>query len=255
VAPHVDGNNLPPAFSAYRAAGGEWAAMSTLTAAQRPGDGQVITLRGEAELFARAGHLFAAREEFVCAATDMRTWSTQGGRDMKAAQAAATIATGVQMRKLYNPAAVADPTDAAHLRDIAAAGVRVRICPTTLAHETIIIDRRVAIVAGAQVTGVREYSVIMAPDVVAGVRSLFLATWAGATDLADYLPSAAPVVDEQGLAILRLLSAGQKDEAAARSMGVSVRTYRRRVAELMALLGAESRFQAGERARALGLRW
>jgi DNA-binding NarL/FixJ family response regulator len=57
------------------------------------------------------------------------------------------------------------------------------------------------------------------------------------------------------MAILRLLSAGQKDEAAARSMGVSVRTYRRRVAELMALLGAESRFQAGERARALGLHW
>jgi DNA-binding NarL/FixJ family response regulator len=62
-------------------------------------------------------------------------------------------------------------------------------------------------------------------------------------------------VDEQGLTILRLLSAGQKDETAARSMGLSVRTYRRRVAELMTLLGADSRFQAGVRARALGLRW
>jgi hypothetical protein len=32
-----------------------------------------------------------------------------------------------------------------------------------------------------------------------------------------------------------------------------VRTYRRRVAELMSALGAESRFQAGVRARELGL--
>jgi DNA-binding NarL/FixJ family response regulator len=228
--------------------------MSTLTAGPRPGDGQVITLRGEAELFARAGHLFAAREEFVCAAMDMATWSSTSGRHAKAEQVAATIANGVQMRKLYNPAAVADPADAAHLRDIASVGVRVRICPTTLAHETIIIDRKVAILAGPPVAGVREYSVVMSPEVVAGVRSLFQASWAGATELAEYLPST-PVVDEQGMAILRLLSAGQKDEAAARSMGVSVRTYRRRVAELMALLGAESRFQAGERARALGLRW
>jgi hypothetical protein len=34
---------------------------------------------------------------------------------------------------------------------------------------------------------------------------------------------------------------------------MSVRTYRRRVAELMVVLGADSRFQAGVRAKALGL--
>ena len=232
--------------------------MSTLTAAPRPGDSQVITLRGEAELRARAGHLFQAKDEFICAATDLSTWAKPGSPDGSRPaieDMPGRIANGLQLRKMYNPVAVADPGDAAHLRELAAIGARVRICPTTLAHETIIIDRRVAILAGAPVAGVREYSVIMAPEVVAGVRSLFLATWAGATDLADYLPTALPEVDEHGLAILRLLSAGQKDEAAARSMGVSVRTYRRRVAELMTLLGAESRFQAGERARALGLRW
>ncbi|HEX5404099.1 MAG TPA: DNA-binding response regulator [Pseudonocardiaceae bacterium] len=229
--------------------------MSTLTAGARPGDGRVITLRGEAELFARAGHLFAAREEFVCAAMDMKTWTTAGARHRKAEQITESLAGGLKMQKMYNPAVMTDPADAAHLREIESVGVRVRICPTTLAHETIIIDRKVAILAGPPVAGMREYSVVMAPEVVAGVRSLFQASWAGATDLSAYLPSAAPAVDEQGMAILRLLSAGQKDEAAARSMGVSVRTYRRRVAELMTLLGAESRFQAGERARALGLRW
>jgi hypothetical protein len=229
--------------------------MSTVMTSPRPGDGQMVTLRGEQELFTRAGHLFAAKDEFVCAATDMSTWSSPAHRETKATELRERVAAGVTFRKMYNPGAVADPADAAHLSEIAAVGVRVRICPTTLAHETIIIDGRVAIVAGARVAGVRDYSVIMSPEVVAGVRSLFMATWAGATELAEYLPSAPPAVDEQGMAILRLLAGGQKDETAARSMGVSVRTYRRRVAELMTLLGAESRFQAGERARALGLRW
>lgn len=53
--------------------------------------------------------------------------------------------------------------------------------------------------------------------------------------------------------LLDLLSSGRTDEAAARSMGVGLRTYRRRVAELMSALGATSRFQAGTRAREAGL--
>ncbi|KMS88406.1 LuxR family transcriptional regulator, partial [Streptomyces regensis] len=54
-------------------------------------------------------------------------------------------------------------------------------------------------------------------------------------------------------AVLDLLGQGAKDESAARQLGLSVRTYRRRVGELMAALGASSRFQAGVRARELGL--
>ncbi|WP_238430957.1 LuxR C-terminal-related transcriptional regulator [Frankia nepalensis] len=47
------------------------------------------------------------------------------------------------------------------------------------------------------------------------------------------------------LLLLRLLADGAKDEAAARSLGVSVRTVRRMVADLMRRLDARSRFQAG----------
>ena len=53
--------------------------------------------------------------------------------------------------------------------------------------------------------------------------------------------------------MLELLGSGCKDETAARTLGLGVRTYRRRVAELMNALGADSRFQAGVRARELGL--
>ncbi|MBX6389074.1 MAG: LuxR family transcriptional regulator [Frankia sp.] len=47
------------------------------------------------------------------------------------------------------------------------------------------------------------------------------------------------------LLLLRLLAEGVKDEAAARTLGLSVRTVRRMVAELMRQLDARSRFQAG----------
>lgn len=52
--------------------------------------------------------------------------------------------------------------------------------------------------------------------------------------------------------LLQQLSAGQSDEQVARTLGLSVRTVRRRVAELMIELGADSRFQAGVEATRRG---
>ncbi len=225
-----------------------------ITAAPPSVAGQVITLHGETELIARAGHLFEAKTEFICAAVDTSIWSMSITRDHALRRLATHRAAGVAVYKLYNPAAVAEPADLAHLARVAEFGAQVRICPSKLPHEAIIIDGRVAILAGPTVAGERDFSVVSVPGVVEGVRSLFMTTWQAATDLAEYLPASRPQVDEQGLTILRLLSAGQKDETAARQLGFSVRTYRRRVAELMDALGASSRFQAGVRARELGLR-
>jgi DNA-binding CsgD family transcriptional regulator len=53
--------------------------------------------------------------------------------------------------------------------------------------------------------------------------------------------------------VLEQLASGIKDEAAARKLGVSVRTYRRYVTELCEHLGASSRFEAGIRAARAGL--
>jgi DNA-binding NarL/FixJ family response regulator len=46
-------------------------------------------------------------------------------------------------------------------------------------------------------------------------------------------------------ALLQLLTAGVKDQAIARQLGVSLRTIRRRLANLMHEAGAVSRFQLG----------
>ncbi len=216
--------------------------------------GQVITLHGAAELRARAGHLLRPTTEFICAATDTSTWMMFTAQDRALAQASESLMAGVALYKLFNPSALDDPVGTEHVRMIASAGARVRITAATLPHETIVVDGRIAVLAGSGAGETRDFSVITVPDVIDSVRSLVLSAWHAATDLDDYLAERVPRLDEQGLTILRSLSAGQKDETAARQLGLSVRTYRRRVAELMELLGASSRFQAGVRARELGLR-
>jgi DNA-binding CsgD family transcriptional regulator len=52
--------------------------------------------------------------------------------------------------------------------------------------------------------------------------------------------------------LLRQLQAGAKDEQMARTMGLSLRTVRRRISELMIELGADTRFQAGAEAARRG---
>ncbi|MFC4061033.1 DNA-binding response regulator [Planomonospora corallina] len=215
---------------------------------------QVITVRGDAELVARAGHLFAGiRQEFVCAARDLDTWSQPAARQAVTDRMRATGGAGLAVRKLLSPVALADEAARSHLREVMAGGAQVRISSTGLPHETIVIDRRVAILAGRDAPGPREFTVTTSPALVGGVHALFQAAWEAATDLGAYLAGDVPHLDADGLAVLRALGSGHTDEAAARRLGLSLRTYRRRVAELMAKLDAGSRFQAGVRVGELGL--
>jgi DNA-binding NarL/FixJ family response regulator len=212
---------------------------------------QVITVRGETELKTRAGHLFSAvRTEFACAARDLNTWSRPRpgvGRVRPGLQG------GYLVRKLYTLAALADDEQRAYLFELAGAGAEVRFCRAGLPHETIIIDRRVMILAGSGTGENREFTVTTSPGLIDGVYSLYQATWDSAVPLDDRLAGELPPIEPDGRAILRALGSGLTDEAAARRMGMSLRTYRRRVAELMRLLESDSRFQAGVRAGELGL--
>lgn len=214
----------------------------------------MITVHGEDELAACTRHLFSGvAEEFVCAATDLNTWSRPETRAAIASRVRPAVRGGLTVRKLYTAAALADDAQRAHLLDLAAVGANVRICESGLPHETIIIDRRVMILAGTAATGRREFTVTNTPALVDGVAALFDATWEAATPIGIRLQSDLPRIDADGREILRALGAGLTDEAAARRLGLSLRTYRRRVAELMRLLESGSRFQAGLRAGELGL--
>lgn len=213
-----------------------------------------ITVHGERELAARTGHLFAEPErEFLCAATDLNTWSRRRHRAVAVAAMADRLARGLTIRKLYSPAALADEEQRLHLFDLRSVGAQVRIAAAGLPRETIISDRKAMILAGPVVRGEREFTATTSAILVEGVYAMFEAAWQGAKPLEDYLTQDVPHIDAEGRALLRMLTTGLTDEAAARRMGISLRTYRRRVAEMMRLLEAESRFQAGVRAGELGL--
>ncbi|MEY9877086.1 hypothetical protein ABH931_006609 [Streptacidiphilus sp. MAP12-33] len=61
------------------------------------------------------------------------------------------------------------------------------------------------------------------------------------------------ILDAAAGEVLHQMALGLKDDTAARNVGVSLRTYRRTVAQLMDRLNARSRFQAGYQAAQLGL--
>lgn len=204
---------------------------------------QVTIVRDPRELFERTAHLFeGVTTSFDCAAKDLATWHNVRHDGIRLT---------VRPRKLYQPSALLDPSLSQHLHTMVERGAGVRITDEDI-NETIILDRKTAILAGDASHGMRSYSIITVPEVVHGVLSLFETAWRAATDFAVFDRD---VAELRRLAprILDHLNTGATDEAAARALGLSVRTYRRRVAELMSALGATSRFQAGARAQELGL--
>lgn len=129
-------------------------------------------------------------------------------------------------------------------------GAQARVSTVKL-HGTFIIDRRWALMWNSQHD--RHCVLVHSPIIVEPLLRLADAAWEGACDLETFVQCHHNRLDEKTPQILRLLGSGCKDEVAARELGVSVRTYRRHVASLMDKLDAESRFEAGVKATALGL--
>jgi DNA-binding NarL/FixJ family response regulator len=86
------------------------------------------------------------------------------------------------------------------------------------------------------------------PGVVRAITELFERIWPSSVPLlaSDVEPDGDLSAREQDL--LALLAAGWTDETAAARLGVSVRTVRRTMSDIMRRLGARSRFQAGVKA-------
>ncbi|HET8680771.1 MAG TPA: hypothetical protein VFM54_02675 [Micromonosporaceae bacterium] len=119
--------------------------------------------------------------------------------------------------------------------------------------ELVMVDERVALVRSSGGTDEPEALIALAPAILHTLRALFTEAWDSARPAAQCLRLGERARDDVNRQILAFLSAGYKDDTAARKLGLSVRTYRRYVAELMRDMGAASRFQAGARAAQLGL--
>lgn len=220
---------------------------------------QVIELRGDVEFWARVGPLAESDVgEWVHIAHDLDTWP--GARE--AARRQMRLGKVHRARKLYSPAVLADERDRDVLREMAASGFRIRIATAPLPQGTVIIDRRTMILTdpgsnpGSSARGAqqpRTYTMSASPALIGGTYALFEAAWESAAELSTFLDPQRPRMDAGTSKVLRALVSGATDEVAARELGMSLRTYRRRVAELLVSLDAASRFQAGVRAGELGL--
>ncbi|MER5772356.1 helix-turn-helix transcriptional regulator [Streptomyces sp. NPDC001985] len=130
--------------------------------------------------------------------------------------------------------------------------VPVRVLPQLPPLLIVIADQPVALTAAESPAGA-AYSVVRAPEIIRLLFEFFDGIWQGAsaTDLRAILDG--HMRTELTRKILGLLRAGVTDEVAARRLAISVRTYRRHVAEIMTVIGSSSRFQAGVKAAELGL--
>jgi hypothetical protein len=108
----------------------------------------------------------------------------------------------------------------------------VRMTASTCMEFAVADSRTAVVLPCGDAAGVR----VTETALVRLARSHFEEMWQQAVPVAG---------DQLTVDIFRCLASGLTDEVAAREMHISLRTYRRRVADIMRTVGASSRFQAG----------
>ncbi|GHH00288.1 helix-turn-helix domain-containing protein [Streptomyces rubradiris] len=168
------------------------------------------------------------------------------------------IERGVSMRSIHLSTMLKVPHGRAHLAELQEAGAEVRVA-SVLPFRLIVIDRAVAYVPARTTESDPEAMTALEvrdPDLLGLFISVFEFCWVhGATDSSGVVPSAdigEEELDSRELSLVRMLGQGMKDDAIARSLGISSRTLRRIMTDLMRKLRADSRFQAGAHAVARG---
>ncbi|MFB9631815.1 helix-turn-helix transcriptional regulator [Nonomuraea helvata] len=163
-----------------------------------------------------------------------------------------SLSRGVRIRSIHAQISLSDPLVRDHLRARASEGIEIRVAPI-VPTRMLVYDRRIAIIQADPEDLEAGAVLIRGGNVVRSLAAIYDYLWLTASEPQDVPRSVhGMALTEQQHAVLRLLATGAKDDAIARKLGVSNRTVTRVVAELTAILGAESRFQAGVRAAKLG---
>ena len=162
---------------------------------------------------------------------------------------------GVRMRTIMAGAALDDPPTVAYLRELSAMGAEIRISKRPF-ERMLIVDRLTALSPINPDNSALGALVIREPGLVSNLVALFERTWLDGVDLEEATGPSDPGPDGALTGIERRILAmmGQvdKDDQGARELGISIRTYRKHIADLMLRLGAANRFQAGIQARSRG---
>lgn len=160
---------------------------------------------------------------------------------------------GVRIRAIFNQRFVSVPEQAEYFRRKAEQGAEIRMSPV-VPMNMVIVDHHSALIPLDPSNPTLGAILARGAALVRSYLALYEYCWHTATPYGEVVNSEAggDGLTEQQRAALHMLASGMKDEKIARSMGVSLRTVSRMLSELMAELGASSRFEAGVRAARLG---
>lgn len=151
---------------------------------------------------------------------------------------------GVLVRSVYQDSFRNDPATVAYVQWLAELGGQTRTVPS-LPMLLVVVDRETALVPIDPANGRAGALELRSPGAVAAMAVLFEQMWAAGVPWGRPVPRDGQGLSPQERELLGLLAEGHTDENASRRLGVSLRTVRRMASDLMARLGAHSRFEAG----------
>ncbi|MFJ8807743.1 LuxR C-terminal-related transcriptional regulator [Streptomyces sp. NPDC102490] len=158
---------------------------------------------------------------------------------------------GVRMRVLYQHAARFDAETRENAAFLIDSGAEVRTAGALFGDITI-FDRTAAYIPadgadeGEAAEGDEDGAVVVQErSIVDFLHSCFEHVWATAKEFDTRRAEIDVISDDMKKEIVRMLISGAKDEAIARRLGVSVRTCRKHIGQVMQMFGAASRFQFG----------
>ncbi|MFD4630816.1 LuxR C-terminal-related transcriptional regulator [Streptomyces sp. NPDC058284] len=164
---------------------------------------------------------------------------------------------GIQIRSIRLRRDSMSPGTYDSFSRLVSAGVELRLA-SVIPINMVIIDSDYAVLpASADSEGRGCQLTIRGAPLVNAFSAVFEHIWREAPPLApegEHYPSGHPSgLSNEQRTLVQLLADGMKDEAIARTLGVSPRTASRLIADLMQRLGVTSRFAAGARAAQYGL--
>lgn len=157
------------------------------------------------------------------------------------------LGDGVVVRGIYSPDSLAVPGGVEEAYSAADAGETSRVHPN-VPMKLAVFDNSVALLPLSVDRLVDSALVVHRCALLDALTEMFALLWEQAVPI---VPAAGDTTLDARL--MTLLAAGLKDDAIARQLDVSSRTVGRRVAELMKLLNARTRFEAGVHAQRRGL--
>lgn len=155
---------------------------------------------------------------------------------------------GIDVRVIYPAQAARTPDVMEYLSQFAARGARVRVLGH-VPNRMVISDRARAVALETPDLPNGRVLLVSGKVLVRALYTEFIGLWRASLPV-GFSSGGLDVDLVRGT--LHALSSGLTDEAVAKKNGWSLRTYRRRIAAVMELLGTTSRFEAGALAREQG---